>query len=92
MGTDGVFAGGGGAAGAGVATGGDLDRRRRRYYGNGRGRRPRGTAELPAEAPEIALGLHEPLDVRRVPEKELTELLAAAAERPRDRLDLLRDP
>src|SRR5439155_16881143 len=68
-----------------------LGRLGRRRCDDGRRRGRRGATELPVEPVEIALSLHESLDVRRVPQEHLTELLAAAGRRALDRLDLLRD-
>jgi hypothetical protein len=58
----------------------------------GRSRRLRAAGHLPAESLEVALGLHEALRVRRVPEEDLSELLTAPPETGRDCLDLLADP
>src|SRR5262249_55929447 len=52
--------------------------------------RRRGWVELPVEALEGALRPDEALDVGRVPQHDLRELLAAAALQALDRLDLLR--
>src|SRR5262249_52976574 len=65
-----------------LGRGGRDDRRRRGGRGGG---------ALPVEPFQIALRLHESLNVWRVPREELRELLTAAAERASECLDLVRD-